>query len=69
MKGVDRDYLAFDTYDYYDLISLYEEKYGYSSEELLKKWEAGEVESYNADINDWIMKYLQIRDFINNKDA
>lgn len=48
----------------YDKIRGYENDYHKSSDELLKKWRQGTLGARDSRINDWLMSFLQIKEFI-----
>ncbi len=49
---------------YYRRIKNYERNYGFSSKLLLKKWTEGEPIIRDSYMNDWLVSYLQAKDYI-----
>lgn len=54
----------FSLLQYYNEIKNYERKYGFPSKDLFEQWKRGTALFRDIYINDWLNKYLQIKDFI-----
>lgn len=50
--------------NYYLQTKQYEQRFGFSSAEMYQRWKANTLPIQGNEINEWLIKYLQIKDQI-----